>query len=105
MTLWSLLVALCFVMPLSGALASAKLLRVGLRGYAFSVLVGLLLGIGCAWIMQRVGSLFYARLKHCGVFSQERYFRLLYLGALVWIAFALFLGNWVTSPLLRVFKL
>jgi hypothetical protein len=105
MTLWSLLIAMCFVMPLSCTLASAKLLRVGLRGYAFSVFIGLLLGFGCAWIMHKVGSLVYARLKKSDVSVQERYFRMLYFGAMVWIVFALFLGAWVTSPLLHVFKL
>jgi len=92
-------------MPVSGALASAKLLRVGIRGFGFSVFVGLILGFGCAWTMQKVGRLVYAHLKESVVSVQERYFRLLYFGALVWIVFALFLGDWVTSALLRVFKL
>ncbi len=104
-SLWSLLTALCFVMPISGALASAKLLRVGIRAFGFSVFVGLTLGFGCAWTMQKVGGLVYAHLKQSVVSVQERYFRLLYFGALVWIVFALFLGDWVTSALLRVFKL
>jgi hypothetical protein len=105
MTLWSLLNALCFVMPLSGALASAKLLRVGVGGYTFSLVIGLLLGFGCAWIMLKVGSLVHARLKKSEVSVRERYFRLLCFGAMAWIVFALFLEHWVTSPLLRVFKL
>jgi hypothetical protein len=92
-------------MPISGALASAKFLRVGIRGYAFSVFVGLTLGFGCAWIMQKVGGLVYAHLKQRAVSVQERYFRLLYFAALIWIGFALFLGDWVTSPLLRLFRL
>jgi hypothetical protein len=92
-------------MPISGALASAKSLGGGIRAYAFSVFVGLTLGFGCAWIMQKVGGLVYAQLKQSAVSVQERYFRLLYFGALLWIVFALFLGDWVTSPLLRFFKL
>ena len=92
-------------MPLSGALASASLLRVGLGGYAFSVVIGLLLGFGCAGIMLKVGSLVHTRLKKSEVSVRERYFRLLYFGAMAWIVFALFLGLWVTSPLLHLFKL
>ena len=94
-----------FVMPVSGALASPKLLRVGIRGFGFSVFVGLILGFGCAWTMQKVGGLVYAHLKQSAVSVQERYFRLLYFCALLWIVFALFVGGWITSVLLRVFKL
>ena len=96
---------MCLVMPISGALASAKFLRVGIWGYAFSVFVGLMLGLGCAWIMQKAGGLVYAHFKQSAVSVQERYFRLLYFGALLWIVFALFLGDWVASPLLRLFRL
>jgi Na+-driven multidrug efflux pump len=92
-------------MPTSGALASAKFLRVGIRGYAFSVFVGVILGFGCAWIMQKVGGLVHAHLKQNAVSVQERYLRLLYFGALAWIVFGLFLGSWVTPPLLRLFRL
>lgn len=91
-------------MPISGALASARLLRVGIRGFGFSVFVGLILGFGCAWTMQKAGGLVYIHLKQRVVSIQERYFRLLYFGALVWIVLSLFLGNFVTSALLRALK-
>jgi hypothetical protein len=55
--------------------------------------------------MQKVGGLVHAHLKQGTVFVQERYFRLLYFCALLWIVFALFVGDWVTSVLLRDFKL
>jgi hypothetical protein len=92
-------------MPVSGALASAKLLRVGINGFGFSVVVGLILGFGCAWTMQKVGGLVHAHLNQGAVSVRERHFRLLYFGALLWIVFALFAGDWVTSVLLRDFKL
>ena len=92
-------------MPVSGALASAKLLRVGITGFGFSVFVGLILGFGCAWTMQKVGDLVHAHLNESAVPVRERYFRLLYFGALLWVVFALFAGDWVTSMLLCDFKL
>lgn len=91
-------------MPIGGALASAKFSRVGIGGYAFSVLLGLGLGVGCAWVMEKVGKVVYDRLKQSAGPVQERYFRVLYFGAMVWIVFALFLGGWVTAALLRLFK-
>ena len=104
-SLWDLLIVFSLVVPISGALSSAKFLRVGIRGYAFSVFVGLMLGFGCAWTMYKIGALVYAHLKQSAVSVQERYFRLLYFGAFVWIVFALFLGSWVTLRLLHFFRL
>ena len=103
-SLWSLFTVVCVVMPISGALASAKFSGVGIGGYAFSVFLGLGLGVGCAWVMEKIGKLVYDRLKHSAGPIQERYFRALYFAAMVWIVFALFLGEWVTSPLLHLFK-
>ena len=105
MSLWDLLTALCCAMPIAGALASAKLARVGFVGYAFSVILGLLLGLGCAYIMRTVGKTVDALLEGHLVSVRERYFRALYFAAMAWIVFALFLGDWTSSALLRLLKL
>ena len=104
MTLWDLLLAVCFVMPVSGAIAAAKLIRAGVVGYVLSVLIGLMLGLGCAWIAHKTGASVHNRVKQRDNSVQNRYFRLLYLGAMLWIVFALFLGLWITSPILRALK-
>jgi hypothetical protein len=40
MGLWDLMTALCFVMPIAGALATVKDIRKGWIGYALAILVG-----------------------------------------------------------------
>jgi hypothetical protein len=104
-SLWSLLIAVCCAMPIGGALSSAKSAKVAFGGYAFSIVIGLVLGLGCAWTMRKVGKNVGARLKRSVSSVQERYFRVLYFGAMAWIVFALFLGGWATSALLRLFKM
>jgi hypothetical protein len=100
-TLWDLLIALCFAMPIGGALASAKLAKTGFVGYALSVAVGLVLGLLLAWIMRTVGKIIAARIKQSPRSPEERYFRVLYFAAMLWIALGLFLGGWLSSVAMR----
>ena len=94
--------AFCCVMPISGALASATLAKVGIGGYALAVGLGLVLGVCCAWAMRTVGETVAARVKRHPQPLQEWYFRALYFGAMLWIVAALFLGAWTSSALLRL---
>jgi hypothetical protein len=102
LTLWDLLMALCFVMPLAGAFAEAKVSKAGFGGYALAVTVGLRLGLCFAWSMWAVGKIFVARMKGTPVPTQERYAWALYFAAVVWIVFGLFLGSWVSSVLMKL---
>jgi hypothetical protein len=104
-SLWDLLTVLCCEMPIVGAVESAKLARVGFGGYAVAVCVGLLLGLGCAYIMRRAGKTVATCLQGRSASMREPYFRALYFGAMVWIVFALFLGGWAASASLRLFKI
>jgi hypothetical protein len=101
-TLWHLLMAVCFVMPLAGALAGAKLSKAGFGGYALVVTVGLALGLCFAWTMWTVGKIVAAHTKGKPVPAQEWYARALYFGAALWIPLGLFLGNWVSSAVLKL---
>ena len=100
-TLWDLLTAVCFAMPIAGALASAKDAKVGWGGYIVAITIALALGGFCAWAMRTVGHAIAARSERHSVSLGEWYFRALYLAAILWIVFALFLGNWATSALMR----
>jgi hypothetical protein len=104
-SLWGLLILLCCSAAIGGATASAKFARVGFGGYTFSIAVGSVVGLGCAWTMEKVGKTVATRLQRSEAPVQERYFRALYFGAMLWIAFALFLGIWATQALLRPFKM
>jgi hypothetical protein len=101
-SLWHLLLLICFVAPIGGALASAKLAKVGFGGYALATTLGLGLGVCCAWIMKAVGAAVAARTERKSESLQERYFRALYIAAMLWIMFTVFLGEWLSSVVLRL---
>lgn len=102
MTLWHLLTAICFVMPISGALASARLSKVGFGGYALGIGIGLALGSCFAWAMRNGGRIVFAHAKNKPVSERESYARLLYFAVMLWIASGLFLGAWASSAIMRL---
>lgn len=102
MTLWHLLEAICFVTPISGALAGARLSKAGFGGYALGIGVGLALGFCFAWTMWNAGRAFVARTKNKPDSARESYARLLYFGAILWIAFGLVVGEWASSAAMRL---
>jgi hypothetical protein len=101
-TLWHLLLAMCLVMPASGAVVSARLANAGFVGYALVITLGLALGVGCAWTMRTAGSVAAACISRQSAPWQERSFRALYLAAGLWIVVSLVLGVWVSSMALRL---
>lgn len=96
MTLWDLMTALCAVMPLAGAFATLRDVHKGWLGFALALIIGIVLGVLCAWAMRSVGT---ALMKRSGAESKTRRwnFRLLYAGASAWIILALFIGSWVMA--------
>jgi hypothetical protein len=81
-------------MPVAGALASAKLARVGFFRYALTIVAGLVLGLGCAHILPTAGK---TTVDRWGGNSSST----LYFAAVMWMVLALFLGAWATSAMLR----
>ena len=102
MTLWHLLEGVCFIAPISGAIASSSLAKVGFGGYLLALAIGIGLGVACAWTMFRAGRSIVARIRKQPDLVQERYFRGLYCAAILWIILALFIGHWVTAAVLRL---
>jgi len=93
-------------MPIGGALSSARVAKAGLGGYALAIAIALALGVSCAWAMQTAGG---AVLTHLGRTDREHSglqrgwrFGAVYFAAILWIAFALILGAWVSSMALRL---
>ena len=101
-SLWDLLTAVCCVMPIGGALASAQYAKVGFGGDALAITIGVALGVCCAWTMRTAGNTVAAHIKRQTVSLHERYFGALYVAAMLWIVFALFLGGWVSLALMRL---
>jgi hypothetical protein len=103
MTLWGLLISLSLVMPIAGAIASARLAHKGFAGYIVAILVGLMLGAACAWTLRKFGHFVVARQETRPVRAQELYLGTLYVAAVLWVLLALFAGSWTSSIILRLF--
>ena len=106
-TLWQLLILFCFAATVGGALASAKLAKVGFGGYALAVTIGLPLGVCCAWAMWIMHKIFVTNLRRRPDWehwaSQHEWFYVaFYFTKILWIVFAAFLGRWVSSAILRL---
>ena len=102
MTLWHLMEALCVSMPVGASLAAARVAKTGFAGYVLCVLVGLTVGTCCGWAMYSSGKLMYLRIRQRSESVRERYFRLLYVGAMIWIVGSGFIGFWASRGILRL---
>jgi protein-S-isoprenylcysteine O-methyltransferase Ste14 len=102
-TLWDLMTALCFVMAFAGALASVKDSPKVWEAYALAVVIGFVIGSFCTWAMRAVVVNVSDRSSARPELQKEWHFRLLYLGAAIWIIATLFLGDWVTNAVVRFF--
>lgn len=100
MTLWNLMLALCAVLPLAGALSTVRDIQKGWVGYGLAIMIGTLVGVLCAWTMRAVGAYFATRFSAKSDTS-EWYFRTLYGAAAAWIILALFLGSWATAAFMH----
>ncbi|SRR5216683_4130091 len=105
MKLLHLIICLCFVMPLAGALDAAKAARAGSTGYALAVIVGLLLGSFCTWTTWTVGKAIVTSVLGRPDYSDSRkdwVARGMFFSTLLWIVFAFILGEWASSTLIRL---
>ena len=105
MTLWQLLILICFGAGVGGALGEAGHAKAGFGGYALATTVGVVVGIGSAWTMWITHKIVVTSLMRRPDWKdassqQEWSLRALYFSKFVWIVFAGFLGWWL-SRLLR----
>jgi len=100
--LWSMLNAICFFVCIIGAAGAARYARASLAGFAFAIGVGLVLGGGCTWTMWTVVEKVGAAVQVHPEPRRELYFRALYVAAVLWILFALFIADHLTSALMRL---
>lgn len=103
MTLWDLMTALCFSLPLAGAFAAIRDVHRGWPKYVIATVLGIAIGALCGWVMRATGKNFPAWSSAMSNNKRERFFRALYAGAAVWIVVALFLGSWLTEVSMRLF--
>ncbi len=93
---------ICFVAPYKGVQDSAARARLGYGDYALLVTVSLSLGAFCAWLMYAVGGMIYTRVRFKSEAMQEWCGGALHFLGLIWIVSVMFLGEWLSSAILRL---
>jgi hypothetical protein len=88
MTLWHLLVGICFAMPIMAAIDTARQAKVHIVGYVLAITIALVMGSGFAWIMWATGRAVGTKIEQRSVLWQKWCFRGLYFAALLWIVVA-----------------
>jgi uncharacterized YccA/Bax inhibitor family protein len=101
MALWHLLVLICFGLPIGSSLAAAQHANARPGGYVLAVILGVIVGGCCAWVMWATHKTAVKGIKQQQPSRQAWSFPALYLVTLLWIMLAGFLGFWVPSMLLR----
>jgi hypothetical protein len=103
-TLWQLLIGICFAFTVGTAVAPARMAGAGIRGYVLAVAAGIAVGASCSWIMWRMHKALMPKLLH----SFERsdplanwYGRAFYVSKVLWIMLAGVLGFCLSAALLR----
>jgi hypothetical protein len=107
MALWHLLILVCFGMAMGGALAPPRTANAGIGGYALGSAVGVVVGIGFAWMMWIMHGMFarwvrrHSDSEHWAS-EHEWYFRVFYFSKLLWILLAGYLGFQLSRALERL---
>ena len=103
MTLIDLMTVMCFMMPITGAVAEAKLEHVHARGYVMASLIGILVGIAFAWGLRASASALAKRLDKEGWRATQVVGTAAYLfGCVTWMVLGALLGGWIVKPLGRL---
>ena len=101
-SLWQFLHLMCVALTLGASMGSPEVARAGFRGYAVATAVGLGVGLGSAWMMWNAGRFAFARIRTLPEPSQERYFRRVYIGAIMWVITVAILGGMSSHALVRL---
>lgn len=94
--------AICFLIASIAAIEEARVAKAGFKGYALAIGIGLTLGLACTWAMWTAGERVLAAVQPYPEPKQERYYRVLYLVAVLWILIVVFITNHATSIAMRL---
>ena len=100
--LWTLLTLTSSVVFFVAAIGSAVHAKAGFGGYTLAVVFGLVLGSCNFWTMEKVAATIVDRLKPYSESFREWCLRALYFAAFLWAFCAAFLGEWLTSSVVRI---
>lgn len=92
---------MCFIIPIAAAFTMAKVLKTGFSGHALGAAIGIASGFACAWAIHAAGTQVDIRTKHYPEARRERYFRVLFLAAILWVVAAGAIAMAVSSAVLK----
>ena len=102
MILTDLIAFVGLVMPVVGAVESAHHAKAGFLVYALVISVGLAVGMLVTWAWYSLFSEIGNRSKTYSAHRLKWYLSALFVGQIVWIFFAVLLGNWITSAAIQL---
>ena len=94
-SIWHVLVPICFFVSIGGATISAKLAHVRASGYALAACVGVIVGLCFAVTM------WFAATRVQAGSKTTKFSTVLYLAAIPWIFIAGLVGQWTSAVLLH----
>lgn len=103
-SLWDLLLVVCGAMCFGGALAPARIAKVGTGGYSFVIIIGLAVGVCCVWTLQKLGTGLMRYVSRQSASLHERYLGALYFGAMLWIGISTLIGLSASTLALRLIQ-
>jgi hypothetical protein len=101
MTLWDELSAICLVTPVAVGAAVAHTVRARVGGHAFGIALGLVIGGGAVWGMQRAANATMSRIADFPESQQNWHCLILFVGAMVWTVFTTFGTGAIVSAFLH----
>lgn len=103
MTLWDLLLAICFCVGVASALTAASGLGGGLGGYISALVAGSLIGSYSVWMLSKLAAIVNAYSSGAqSKFRKDWAAGTLYCFAILWVGFVGVLATQVTSGLVRL---
>lgn len=104
MTIWVLLLGCCFLTPTFLALRLAREAHASIAGYTVSLVIGMLIGTGCAAAMSKIHVKVTSQLAERSVSLQNAILIGTFAGELVWVGITGVIGWWVATLLLRIIR-
>ena len=104
MTLWQLLMAMCFATPIMGMIASAQKANLRPLSWVIAVAAAAAVGLACALVIWASGRMLAQRV-HAYTAKQELWMsRGLYLGGVLWMLSVAALSVWLSSTMVNLVR-
>jgi hypothetical protein len=103
-TLWQLLIGVCFATTVGGAVGSARAVNAAATGYGVAITIVVAIGTVFSWAMWKRPKAVVPRVLRLDERDpiSDWCFRAFYASTFIWIAFALLVGSWLSSLAVRL---